>query len=104
MNVKARQQGNSIGVTFPKSFKIAIGTIFEPVKVDDGILFKYVEESDDFFDFDRDILKTLIDSGHEGDELIEEFIVRKKKFPEKIDKFLEEAKKETPIRVSREDF
>jgi len=105
MNVKARLQGNSIVATFPKNFNIIAGTIFEPVQTEEGILFKFVE-NDDFFKFDKEILISLIEEGYEGTELVNEFIERKKKIPEKIDKLIKEAREEAinSQAVSREDF
>lgn len=52
---------------------------------------------DDFFDFDKDILKDLISQGYEGQELIDHFSKMKNAIPHALDKLVEEAKADGPL-------
>ena len=106
MNVKTRRVGNSLTVSIPKSFNIESGVIFEPIKTDKGILLQYVEEKDDFFDFDEDILKSVIEDGFSKNEIVEEFKRRKEQFPKAVQKYVDDATKDalSSKSLSREDF
>lgn len=73
MITKARKQGNSLTLTIPKDFHVEEGAKMRPERTDDGILYRFVEEEDDFFDFSSDILADLINEGLEGADLLSEF-------------------------------
>lgn len=77
MITKARKQGNSLTLTIPKDFHVEEGAKMRPERTDDGILYRFVEEEDDFFDFSSDILSDLINEGLEGANLLSEFKKRK---------------------------
>lgn len=93
--IKARQQGNSIMLTIPRSFNIPAGTKVKPRLTKNGIYYEFVD--DDFFDFDEDILKDLVSQGYEGQELIDHFSRMKKAIPHALDKLVEEAKADGPL-------
>lgn len=54
-------------------------------------------KDDNFFDFDKDILKDLISQGYEGQELTKHFSEVKKAIPKALDKLVEDAKVEGPL-------
>ncbi len=56
MFTKTINQGNSIMVTVPKSFNIPSGVMLDVKKVENGILYTFVQEEYDFFDFSTEIL------------------------------------------------
>lgn len=100
---KTRRQGNSLTVTVPKSFNVGEGVKLRPRLTDKGIFYEFVNE-DDFFDFDEDILKDLVDQGYEGQELINQFKKMKKNMPAAMDKLIGEAKKENFGSMSKKEF
>ena len=57
MITKTRKQGNSIMVTIPKEFNIPSGVAVEAKKVENGILYTFVQEENDFLDL---LLKRVI--------------------------------------------
>lgn len=63
MFTKTIKQGNSIMVTVPKSFNIPSGVMLDVKKVENGILYTFVQEEYDFFDFSTEILKDIIKEG-----------------------------------------
>lgn len=48
----------------------------------------------DFYDFDIDILKNLLNRGYQGHELIREFQIQKKKLPIIMDSLIKNAEEE----------
>lgn len=90
--IKARKQGNAIMLTVPKSFNVKEGTKVKPTLTTNGIYYEFVRD-DDFFDFDEDILKDLIEQGFEGKDLINKFHEIKRKMPLAMNKLVEEAKR-----------
>lgn len=70
--IKTRKQGNTLTVTVPKSFNVGEGVKLRPRLTSSGIFYEFVNE-DNFFDFDKDILKDLASYGYEGQNLIFEF-------------------------------
>lgn len=99
---RARRQGNSLVVTIPSAFHIKDNTLLKPRLTSEGILYEFVRESDDFLDFDTDILRDLVKQGYSGEELIDRFTAMKKEIPKAIDKLAQEAEEE-PI-MSEEEF
>lgn len=102
---KTRKQGNALTVTVPKSFNISVGTKLRPRLTDKGIFYEFVNE-DDFFDFDEDILKDLVNQGYSGQDLIKKFKEMKKNIPAAMDKLIEEAEDEAANNapMSKEEF
>ncbi len=92
--VNTRKQGNAIMVTIPKSFHVPAGVTLKPKLTDKGIFYEFVHD-DDFFDFDENILRDLVAQGFEGQELINQFKLRKKKLPDAMDKLIGEAEKDS---------
>lgn len=52
-------------------------------------------ENDDFFDFNKDILKDLTSQGFKGQELIRQLSRVKRSIPVAMDKLIEDAEQET---------
>ena len=69
MYTKTIKQGNSIMVTVPKSFNIPSGVMLDVKKVENGILYTFVQEEYDFFDFSTEILKDIIKGGTVANKL-----------------------------------
>lgn len=65
-------------LTVPNSFNIKAGTVVKPRLTSEGIFYEFVDE-DDFFDFDEEILRDLVDQEYQGQKLIEKFKARKKR-------------------------
>lgn len=99
---ETRKQGNSIVVTVPSSFNIKPNTVLKPKLTDKGILYEFVDDSEDFLDFDADILRNLINEGVSGDELINRFLEMKKAIPQAMNKLAQDAEKESIM--SKEEF
>lgn len=100
---KTRKQGNALTVTVPKSFNVGEGVKLRPRLTDKGIFYEFVNE-DDFFDFDEDILKDLVNQGFEGKKLINEFKKMKRNIPSAMDKLIGEAENEKMGVMSKEEF
>lgn len=100
---KTRKQENALTVTVPKSFNIGEGVKLRPRLTDKGIFYEFVNE-DDFFDFDEDILKDLVNRGYEGEALIREFKKMKRNIPATMDKLIDEAENENFGSMSKEEF
>ena len=100
---KTRKQGNALMVTVPKSFNVGEGVSLRPQLTDKGIFYEFVNE-DNFFDFDEDILKDLVANGYEGQRLINEFRKMKQNIPVAMDKLIEQAERETPNSMTKEEF
>lgn len=94
---KTRKQGNAIVVTVPAKFHIKENTPVRPKLTKSGILYEFVNEDDDFFDFDTDILRDLVDQGLTGNELVQKFSEVKKSIPYTLDLLYDEAKKNKPM-------
>lgn len=103
--LKTRKQGNALTVTIPKSFKIGEGVKLRPQLTDRGIFYEFVTD-DDFFDFDEDILKNLVDRGYEGQQLLSEFSKVKEKMPKVMEKLIGQTQQEANQQesMSKEEF
>lgn len=99
---KTRKQGNSLMVTIPKSFNVGEGISLRPRLTDRGIFYEFVNE-DNFFDFDEDILKDLVNQGYEGQELISKFKKMKKDIPAAMDNLIKKTTSNAHS-MSREAF
>ena len=77
MFTKTINQGNSIMVTVPKSFNIPSGVMLDVKKVENGILYTFVQEENDFLDFSAEILQDIIKEGYSGEQIVQEFTHRK---------------------------
>ena len=71
MFTKTINQGNSIMVTVPKSFNIPSGVMLDVKKVENGILYTFVPEEYDFFDFSTEILQDIIKEGYSGEQIVQ---------------------------------
>ncbi|GHU37895.1 AbrB family transcriptional regulator [Bacilli bacterium] len=104
MITKTRKTGNSVILTVPSTFKISEGTAFEPEMTSEGIFYRLVKNDDDnFFDFDKLILKDLISQGFSGNELLEKFSDEKDAIKKNLHDLLDKSTEETTV-MSREEF
>ena len=87
MNITIKKWGNSQGIIISKLVLSSLGfNIDDELKLDvedNKIILSKVEEFDDFSDL---ILKDLIESGFEGNELLKEFKRVKKNLPKAVKK------------------
>lgn len=60
--------------------------------------------NDDFFNFDEDIRKDLIEQGYKGEQLTSKFEKMKKKMSIAMDELIEEAEDEKLGVMSKEEF
>lgn len=106
MITKTRKQGNSIMLTVPKEFHIPNGVEVEAKLVDNGVLYEFVEDKKDFFDFSEDILQDIIADGYQGTDILTEFKNRKAKILANLksvaDKTVAEEKPMTEEELSAE--
>jgi hypothetical protein len=100
--VKARKQGNSMTLTAPVSLGVKEGEEYEPIRVEEGILFKVVKKVKDDFDFDEFIMRDLFEEGLSGQEFIDEFERRKGNIPKAIEILTQEALDNGPM--TKEEF
>jgi hypothetical protein len=100
--VKARKQGNSMTLTAPVSLGVKEGEEYEPIRVEEGILFKVVKKVKDDFDFDEFIMRDLFEEGLSGQEFIDEFERRKGNIPRALKQLEAEALARGP--VTEEEF
>ncbi|MDF7683796.1 toxin-antitoxin system [Lactobacillus sp. ESL0679] len=91
--VKTRKQGNAVMLSIPKSFGVKEGVTTIPRLTNNGIFFEFVDE-DEFFDFDADILKNLLEQNYAGKELYNRFSEIKKAIPQAFNKLAKEGAKE----------
>ncbi|MCJ0537632.1 AbrB family transcriptional regulator [Enterococcus cecorum] len=91
MFTKTIKQGNSIMVTVPKSFNILSGVMLDVKKVENGILYTFVQEEYDFFDFSTEILQDIIKEGYSGEQIIQEFTKRKQRLNDKLYQMVDET-------------
>lgn len=91
MFTKTINQGNSIMVTVPKSFNIPSGVMLDVKKVENGILYIFVQEEYDFFDFSTEILKDIIKEGYRGEQIVQEFTQRKQRINHQSHQMVDET-------------
>ena len=91
MFTKTINQGNSIMVTVPKSFNIPSGVMLDVKKVENGILYTFVQEEYDFFDFSTEILKDIIKEGYSGEQIVQEFTQRKQRLNHQLHQMVDET-------------
>ncbi|MDR1606397.1 MAG: toxin-antitoxin system [Streptococcaceae bacterium] len=104
MITKTRKTGNSVILTVPSSFKISEGTAFEPEMTSDGIFYRLIKTSaDNFFDFDKLILKDLISQGYAGNDLLEKFSEEKDAISLNLNTMLADSAKEAVV-MNKEEF
>lgn len=87
MNITIKKWGNSQGIIIPKLVLSSLGfNIDDELNLDvedNKIILSKVEEFDDFSDL---ILRDLIESGFEGNDLLKEFKRVKKNLPKAVKK------------------
>lgn len=91
MFTKTINQGNSIMVTVPKSFNIPSGVMLDVKKVENGILYTFVQEEYDFFDFSTEILQDIIKEGDRGEQIVQEFTQRKQRINHQLHQMVDET-------------
>lgn len=91
MITKTRKQGNSIMVTIPKEFNIPSGVAVEAKRVENGILYTFVQEENDFLDFSAEILQDIIKEGYSGEQIVQEFTQRKQMINRRLHQIVDDT-------------
>lgn len=91
---KTRKQGNSITLTVPKSFNIGAGVPVRPRLTENGIVYEFVNDDGNVWDFDTEILEDLTQKGYSGKKLVAKFKETKKDFSTALDYLISETDKE----------
>ncbi|WP_099221543.1 AbrB family transcriptional regulator [Listeria costaricensis] len=94
MLTKVRKQGNSLTLTVPSKFKLKEGMSMEPELKAEGIFYRFVPDSTDIFDFDKDILRDLLAENLDPETFLSEFERRKNEIPTMIRQLADQAKKQ----------
>lgn len=92
--IKTKKQGNSITLTVPKSFNIGAGVPVRPRLTGSGIVYEFVNNDGNIWDFDTEILEDLTQKGYSGKKLVAKFKEAKKDFSTALDYLISEADKE----------
>ncbi|GHP14018.1 AbrB family transcriptional regulator [Lentilactobacillus fungorum] len=103
METQTRRQGNSIMLTVPSKFHIGEGVTVKPKLTPDGIFYEFVHEDDDFFNFDKDILKDIVKDKVPAEQIPDEFAKRKQALSGAWKKLIKEAK-DSSVMTTREAF